>query len=155
VQTVGSDRSLAPIPASLDQVKQTAHAQNSTVNDVLLAVTAGGPRELLRSRGELADGLTVRIDVPVTLRPAQDRDQARGNLIGQFVVPLPAGVADPGRRLAQIVTKTTTRKAESHPSVGAVLSSRIGPARAAKDPGPRPRPFSWPCATPAGSSTWW
>jgi hypothetical protein len=64
--------------------------------------------------------------------------------------PAPRRVADPGRRLAQIVTKTTTRKAESHPSVGAVLSSRIGPARAAKDPGPRPRPFSWPCATPAG-----
>lgn len=67
MQTVGSDRSLAPIPADLDQVKQTAHAQNATVNDVLLAVTAAGPRELLRSRGELADGLTERIDVPVTL----------------------------------------------------------------------------------------
>ena len=85
MQTVGSDRSLALIPARLDQVKQTAHAQNATVNDVLLAVTAGGLRELLRSRGQLADGLTMHIDVPVTLRPAQDRDQARGNLIGQFV----------------------------------------------------------------------
>jgi diacylglycerol O-acyltransferase / wax synthase len=91
VQTVGSDRSLALIPASLDQAKQTAHAQNATVNDVLLAVTAGGPRELLRSRGELADGLTVRIEVPVTLRPAQDRDKARGNLIASSSSRSPSG----------------------------------------------------------------
>jgi diacylglycerol O-acyltransferase len=79
----------------------------------------------LRSRGEPVDDLTVRIDVPVTLRPAQQRDQARGNLIGQFVVPLPIGVADPGRRLTQIATQTTARKAEGHPSVGTMLHSPI------------------------------
>ena len=124
-RAVGLDRGLALIRSSLDQVKHIAHAQNATVNDVLLAVTAGGLRDLLRSRGELDDDLTVRIDVPVTLRPAQGRDQARGNLIGQFVVPLPIGVADPGQRLAQIAAETTTRKAESHPSVGTMLHSRI------------------------------
>lgn len=124
-RVAGLDRSLALIRSSLDQVKHIAHAQNATVNDVLLTVTAGGLRELLRSRGELDDDLTVRIDVPVTLRPAQGRDQARGNLIGQFVVPLPIGVADPGRRLAQIATETAARKAESHPSVGTMLRSRI------------------------------
>jgi diacylglycerol O-acyltransferase / wax synthase len=124
-RVVGLDRSLALIRSSLDQVKHIAHAQHATVNDVLLAATAGGLRELLRSRGELDDDLTVRIDVPITLRPTQGRDQARGNLIGQFVVPLPIGVADPGRRLVQIATETATRKAESHPSVGTMLRSRI------------------------------
>jgi diacylglycerol O-acyltransferase / wax synthase len=64
--------------------------------------------------------------VPVTLRPAELRDQATGNLIGQFVVPLPIGVPDPGLRLEQIAALTAARKAESHPSVGTVLHSRIG-----------------------------
>jgi diacylglycerol O-acyltransferase / wax synthase len=117
------DRNLALIRGGIDQVKQIAHAHHATVNDVLLAVTADGLRGLLRSRGEPVEDLIVRIDVPVTLRPAQLRDQARGNLIGQFVVPLPIGVPDPGRRLAQIATDTATRKAESQPSVGTVLRS--------------------------------
>jgi len=122
---VGADRRLAPIRSGLDQVKQIAHAHHATVNDVLLAITAGGLRGLLRSRAEPVDGLTVRVDVPVTLRPAQQRDQARGNLIGQFVVSLPVAVPDPGRRLAQIAAKTTAAKAEPHLSVGTVLRSRI------------------------------
>ena len=40
---VGPGRNLALIRTSLDQVKQVAHAHAATVNDVLLAVTAGGP----------------------------------------------------------------------------------------------------------------
>jgi diacylglycerol O-acyltransferase len=124
-RVAGPGRNLALIRTSLDQVKQIAHSHGAKVNDVLLAVTAGGLRGLLRSRGEHVDGLTVRTDVPVTLRPAQDRDQARGNLIGQFVVPLPIGVPDPGQRLAQIATMTAARKAESHHSVGTMLRSRI------------------------------
>jgi len=124
-RVVGPGRNLVLIRGSLDQVKQIAHRHGAKVNDVLLAITASGVRELLRSRGEPVDGLTMRIDVPVTLRPAQQRDQARGNLIGQFVVSLPIGVPDPGQRLAQIAAQTAIRKAESHPSVGTMLRSRI------------------------------
>jgi diacylglycerol O-acyltransferase len=62
--------------------------------------------------------------VPVTLRQPQARAQARGNLVGQIVVPLPIGVPDPGRRLAQIAAETATRKAGSHPSLGAAFRSR-------------------------------
>ena len=61
------------------------------------------------------------IYVPITLRPAPLRDQARGNLTALMVVPLPVGVPDPGRRLQQIAAETARRKAESRPSVGAVL----------------------------------
>jgi hypothetical protein len=62
--------------------------------------------------------------VPVTLRQGQ-RAQARGNLIGQMVVPLPLGVSDPGGRLEQIAAETTRRKAQTHPPLGALLRSRI------------------------------
>jgi WS/DGAT/MGAT family acyltransferase len=122
---VGPDRTLAVIRSSLDPVKQIAHAHGATVNDVLLAITAGGLRALLRSRGELVNDLIVRIDVPVTLRPSQARDQARGNLIGQMLVTLPVGLSDPRQRLAQIAADTATGKANSHPSVGVILRSRL------------------------------
>jgi diacylglycerol O-acyltransferase len=124
-RVVGPDRTLAVIRADLDLVRQAAHAHGVTVNDVLLAVTAGGLRALLRGRGEPVDRLTPRIDVPVTLRPVQGRDQARGNLIGQMMVPLPVGVSDPGRRLARIGAETRTRKATRPPSVGGLLRNRL------------------------------
>jgi len=118
---VGPGRALAPIRSSLDQAKQIAHRHHATVNDVLLAVTAGGLRGLLRSRGEPVEDLVVPIYVPITLRPAQQRDQARGNLTALMTVPLPVGVPDPGRRLEQIATDTASRKAENRPSVGTVF----------------------------------
>jgi diacylglycerol O-acyltransferase len=124
-RVVGPDRTLALVGSRLDLVRQIAHAHGATVNDVLLAVTAGGVRALLCSRGEPVDRLTLRIDVPVTLRPVEAREQARGNLIGQMMVPLPVGVADPGHRLSQIAVETATRKADSHPSMGVVLRSRL------------------------------
>jgi diacylglycerol O-acyltransferase len=124
-RVLGSDRSLALVRGTLDLVRQTAHAHAATINDVLLGVTTGGLRALLLSRGEPVDQLTPRIDVPVTLRPAQGRDQARGNLIGQMMVPLPVGVSDPGQRLARIAAETRTRKATRPPSVGILLRSRM------------------------------
>ena len=126
---VGPGRTLAPIRGSLDQATQAAHRHHATVNDVLLTVTAGGLRGLLRSRGEPVQDLVVPIYVPITLRPAQQRDQARGNLTALMTVPLPVGVADPGRRLEQIAAETARRKAESRPSVGTVLHGSM-PRRA-------------------------
>jgi diacylglycerol O-acyltransferase / wax synthase len=126
---VGPGRTLAPIRGSLDEVQQIAHRHDATVNDVLLAVTAGGLRGLLRSRGEPVEGLVVPIYVPIALRPAQHRDQARGNLTALMAVGLPVGAPDPGRRLGQIAAETAPRKAESRPSVGTVLRGPV-PRRA-------------------------
>ena len=122
---VGADRTLAVVRARMDEVGQIAQAHGATVNDVLLAGTAGGLRALLSGRGELTDDLVVRVDVPVTLRPVRQRASARGNLIAQMVVPLPVGMSDPGRRLERITAETTVRKARRRPSLGALLRSRI------------------------------
>jgi diacylglycerol O-acyltransferase len=121
---VGPGRNLALIRSNLDQVKQIAHAHDATVNDVLLAVTAGGLRGLLRSRGEPVKDVTLPVYVPITLRQGP-QPQARGNLIGQMVIPLPIGVSDPDRRLRQIAAATAERKAESHPNLGTMFRSRI------------------------------
>ena len=123
-RVVGPGRNLALIRSDIDLVKKIAHEHGAKVNDVLLEITAGGLRGLLRHRGEPVEDLVLPVYVPVTLRQAQDRAQARGNLVGQIVVPLPVGVPDPGRRLAQIAAETATRKAGSHPSLGAAFRSR-------------------------------
>lgn len=137
-RVVGPDRNLALIRSNIDMVKEIAHRYDATVNDVLLAVTAGGVRGLLRSRGEPTEDVRVPIIVPVSLRQAQLRGDARGNLIGQTVVPLPIGVSDPGRRLQQIAAETAKRKAMSRPSLGTWLRSRIARRALRKVMGRRP-----------------
>jgi WS/DGAT/MGAT family acyltransferase len=121
---VGPDRNLALIRSTLDRVKQVAHSHDATVNDVLLAVAAGGLRALLRSRGEPVEGTTVRIYVPVSLRPRVHGPQ-QGNLIAQMAVPLPLAVADPGDRLRQIAAATAERKARPRPSLGTLFRARV------------------------------
>jgi WS/DGAT/MGAT family acyltransferase len=126
---IGADRRLALIRTDLAAMKRIAHEHGATVNDVLLAATAGGLRALLISRGEPIDDRAVRADVPVTLRALPDCARARGNMISQLMVPLPVGVADPDERLRRIAADTARRKATAHPSSGTVLRSRL--ARAA------------------------
>jgi diacylglycerol O-acyltransferase / wax synthase len=74
-----------------------------------------------RRAGAAVDtGTAPTAHVPISLRPAQQPDQARGNLTALMIVPLPVGVPDPGRRLGQIATVTARRKAQTRPSVGTV-----------------------------------
>jgi WS/DGAT/MGAT family acyltransferase len=121
---VGPGRHLALIRTTLDLVKQVGHAHHATVNDVLLAVTAGGLRALLRSRGEPVEATMVRIYVPVSLR-RRVRGPQQGNLIAQMAVPLPLGGSDPGRRLRQIAAETAERKARTRTSLGTLFRGRI------------------------------
>jgi diacylglycerol O-acyltransferase / wax synthase len=121
---VGQNRSLTIIRSDLELVRRAAHLHNATINDVLLSITAGGLRTLLRSRGELTQDAMVRAYVPVTLRHGP-RDNGQANLIGQMVVPLPIAVPDAGRRLRNIARETATRKARNRLSIGTVFRSRI------------------------------
>ncbi|MEU5264390.1 wax ester/triacylglycerol synthase domain-containing protein [Amycolatopsis sp. NPDC021455] len=124
-RVVGPGRSFAFIRAELDAVRQAAHRHDATINDVLLTAVAGGLDALFRARGESVEDRTVPVYVPVTLRPAQHRDQARGNSVGQMIVPLPLGVADPGSRLRRIAAETTRRKAVDHADLGTAFRSPL------------------------------
>jgi WS/DGAT/MGAT family acyltransferase len=123
-RVIGQDRTLAFVRGSLDQIKHIAHRHDATVNDVLLAVTAGGLRGLLSGRGEPVDRVVLPIYVPVSLRRDHPGHKG-GNLISQMVVHLPLGTADPHERLRQIAVETTTRKAVARPSLGAMFGSRV------------------------------
>jgi diacylglycerol O-acyltransferase len=121
---VGPDRSLAVIRTTLDEVKAVAHAHGATVNDVLLALTAGGLRTVLRSRGEPVEGTTVRTYVPVSLRPRVGGPQ-QGNLIAQMAVPLAMRESDAGDELRRIAAETATRKARARTSLGTLIRGRF------------------------------
>jgi WS/DGAT/MGAT family acyltransferase len=119
-QRIGWHRSFALIRGNLDLVKQIAHAHNAKVNDVLMVVLAGGLRDLLLGRGERVDGLVLRAFVPVSLHTEQP-GQARGNLDGAMVVPLPVGEPDDVRRLQLIAAETAERKKKRRPPSGSLF----------------------------------
>lgn len=120
---VGPDRALALIRTDLDAVKEAAHAHDAKVNDVLLTAVAAGVGGLLSDRGEPIDGVSVRVAVPVSLRPRGEATE--GNLVGQMIVPVPIGPMDPALRLRRIAADTAGRKATPPPAVGRVLRTRL------------------------------
>ncbi|PFG38264.1 WS/DGAT/MGAT family acyltransferase [Georgenia soli] len=120
-RVVGPGRRFALLRTTLEQVHQIAAAHGATVNDVLLAVTAGGLRALLSARGEPVG--SVPVYVPVSLRRG-GQGGTEGNLISQMVVPLPLGIADPDSRLRRIAQETARRKSVARPSLGTLFRSR-------------------------------
>ena len=123
-RVVGQDRTLALVRGSLESVSEVAHMHDARVNDVLLAMIAGGLRGLLRSRGEPIDAVTLPVYVPISLRRVRS-GQLGGNLISQMVVPLPLGTADPARRLRQIALETAERKSIARPALGTMFGNRL------------------------------
>jgi WS/DGAT/MGAT family acyltransferase len=123
---VGPARRLALVRGTTREVRRIARAHDATVNDVLLAIIAGGLRALLGSRGEPVNGVTARIYVPVSLRRGL-RGTVQGNMISQMVVPLDLTGSDAAPRLRRIAAETARRKARSRNSLGSMF--RIGIAR--------------------------
>jgi hypothetical protein len=121
---VGSDRRVGVIRTSLDEVTAVAHAHQATVNDVLLALTAGGLRAVLRDRGEPIEDITVRTYVPVSLRRGH-RGPQQGNLIAQMAVPLPMRESEATDELRRIAAQTATRKAKARTSLGVLVRGRL------------------------------
>jgi WS/DGAT/MGAT family acyltransferase len=118
---VGPHRALAVLQARLDDVFAVAHAHHATVNDALLAITAGGVSRLLGRRGEHIDALDLPVYVPVSLRQ-DDWSIARGNMIGQTVVSLPLEPMPAGTRLERIAARTARQKIARPPALGRLLA---------------------------------
>jgi diacylglycerol O-acyltransferase len=97
-------------PMELERLKGISRALGVTVNDVLLAVTAGALRRHLMAHGEPARD--VRIFMPVNLRPPEQPVSASlGNRFGLVFLSLPISVADPERRVRAVRERTRRLKA--------------------------------------------
>ena len=121
---VGQSRRLAVVRCTLPDLRSIADAHDATVNDVLLALIAGGLRALLIGRGEPVRRIWVPIYVPITLR-RRWRGPVAGNRVAQMAVPLPLGVTDPLQRIARIAAATATGKKRDRSAVGKLFRSSI------------------------------
>lgn len=94
----------------LDRIKRIKREHDATVNDVLLAVTAGAFRRVLDGRGEDTAGLELHCTAPVNLKPMAKRDEQLGNGFGLAFLPLPVGTRDLGERIRHVRDRTGIRK---------------------------------------------
>jgi WS/DGAT/MGAT family acyltransferase len=107
---IGSARALAFVIAPLAEMKAIGHARphRSTVNDVLLAIVAGGVRRwLLSGRARLP---RLRAQIPVSLHHRDESDDTIGNRDSFLNVDLPLAEPDPRARLDAIRAETARRK---------------------------------------------
>ena len=109
---IGTGRQLAVLSVSLEELKQVKRALGGTVNDVVLAATAGGLRRLLLERGEELPAAGLRAMVPVNLRTAADR-LAMGNRITSLFVHLPVAEADPRQRYDRQIEEAESLKSST------------------------------------------
>jgi WS/DGAT/MGAT family acyltransferase len=107
----------------LDDLKEIKNALGGTVNDVFLAVVAGGLSRWLRRRGVRTQGLELRGLVPVSIRADEQRG-ALGNRIAAMLGPLPVYADDPRERL-RIVSEAMKGLKESKQAVGAETLTRL------------------------------
>ncbi len=120
---IGPHRRFDFVRSSLDDVKAVKNATGTTVNDVVLAMVSGGMRELLLSRGDIVDGLTLRVLVPMSIR-SDDQRQTFGNQVSGMLADLPVGEADPSVRLQKISKNMNALKASGE-AVGAEAIMRF------------------------------
>ena len=74
---IGPHRRYVWVHSHLDDFKIVKDAFGGTVNDVVLAVTAGALRSWLHERGVRTSGLALRALVPVSMRSEDDRGMLR------------------------------------------------------------------------------
>jgi diacylglycerol O-acyltransferase len=113
----GSHRRFAVVPCRLEEFKRVKNAFGGTVNDVVLAVVAGGLAEFLRGRGMRTEGVELRAIVPVSVRTG-DQHGALGNQLTQVLCALPVYNDDPIARLRE-VKQTMDGLKESKQALGA------------------------------------
>jgi WS/DGAT/MGAT family acyltransferase len=96
---IGGARRVAAQSWSLDRIKAVKSAAGVTVNDVVLAMSAGALRAYLVEQNALPDAPLTAM-VPVNLR--KDDDDRGGNMVGTFLCNLATDLDDPAQRLETI-----------------------------------------------------
>jgi diacylglycerol O-acyltransferase / wax synthase len=109
---ITGSRELAFSIAPLAEVKAigSSRPNHATVNDVLLAIVAGGLRDWLSVSGPGREPGVVRAQVPVSLHHRDEEATSLGNHDSFMNVDLPLGEPDPLVRLDLIRAETSQRK---------------------------------------------
>lgn len=123
-QPIGPHRRFDWIEMDLEAVKAVKGRLGGTVNDVVLATVAGAVRRFLQLRRVEVDDLSIRANVPVSLRSRDERGTL-GNRIALLVMDLPVDVRDPLERLER-VRENMRRLKQSRQAMGAEVLSAVG-----------------------------
>ncbi|MEU1038026.1 wax ester/triacylglycerol synthase family O-acyltransferase [Streptomyces sp. NPDC005551] len=122
-------RRTAGVVIDLDEVHRVRKSVGGTVNDVLIAVVAGGLRRWLDERGDGSEGVAPRALIPVSRRRPRTA-HPQGNRLSGYLVRLPVDDPDPLGRLRTVRTAMDRNKdAGPHRGAGAValLADHVPP----------------------------
>jgi hypothetical protein len=111
-------------PVALTSIKEVARRSMATVNDVLVAVTAGALGRYLSRRGDATEGLELHAMVPVNLRSAGPSDL--GNRFGLVLLGLPIGLDEPEVRVGAVKQRMKLLKATPEALVAHALLRAMG-----------------------------
>ncbi len=107
---IGSSRRFSWTAMPLDQVKAIKNHLGGSVNDVVLATTAGAVRKfLIEHRDTDVSDAEYRVMAPVSVRPSGQRG-ALGNQVAMWLVDLPISDPDPKSRYDKVAAATANLK---------------------------------------------
>ena len=112
-------RHFATVRMDLADVKAIKDRLGGTVNDVVLAVCAGGLRRLLLSRGETPPA-GLRAQVPVNIR-VEGKSRSLGNELTSLFVELPVDEDDPLTRYRCVLERAEDLKRGSQRAGGKTI----------------------------------
>ncbi len=114
---IGPHRRFTWVRMELSDVKAIKNSLGGTVNDVMLAIVAGGLAHHLRRRGAASDGMELKAMVPVSIRPDEARG-ALGNQVAAMMAPLPVGSEEPITRY-ELINQSMDEVKRSGQAMGA------------------------------------
>ena len=106
---IGGNRRMTYVAAPLADLKAIKARLGGSVNDVVLAVAAGGLRHLLEQRDEPLPDRGLRVMVPVNVRRASEL-MALGNRVSSLFVELPVAERDALARYRTTMESTEALK---------------------------------------------
>ncbi|MEZ4985076.1 MAG: wax ester/triacylglycerol synthase family O-acyltransferase [Saprospiraceae bacterium] len=122
---ISARRKWSTFMIDLERVKAIKNAMNTTLNDVVLAICAGGLRLYLQEKGQLPVKPLVAM-VPISTRT--EGEEAHGsNQISSMLVQLATNIADPIQRL-EVIQENTIRGKTYNGAIGAKTLSKMAEA---------------------------
>ncbi|MEO3758260.1 wax ester/triacylglycerol synthase family O-acyltransferase [Mycobacterium sp. B14F4] len=107
---ISAGRAFATATLSLDEVKAASRCLAVTINDLVLAIAAGGLRRLLLDRdGHADEALIAEVPAATDISP----DRIAGNKLSTMLVSLPVQLDDPLARVRLIQTATRIAKEDN------------------------------------------
>lgn len=100
---LSGERQLTWLEFSFAEARFIRSVLRGTVNDVVLAIIAGGIGRYLRAKGHKTDGLELRVASPVNLKrhePRSRRGRRPTDRTATMLIPLYVGITDPILRLS-------------------------------------------------------